>query len=228
MITGIGFQTFYSIQHIRAAAYFARRAGRLERRFDGDPTSRLLPAIQANVSGALFSSTAFLEATANELFADAATPGGGHLRGADPFAITVIARLGEKEAVDRAYTLDKFDILLSAAGWEPLDRAQRPAQDVVTLIKLRNGLLHYKASWFDSGTDNMVRAGSLAKSKLVRELAVRFRARAHANPGAPDAWIGCECAKWAVQSSLKYADTVFDRLGVKPIYDHVRDVLETS
>lgn len=228
MVIGFGLQTFYSIQHIRAAAYFARRAGRIERRYDGSLISPLLPAIQANATGALFSAVAFLEATANELFADASESGGGHLSGLDPSHLTVIARLGATDAVERATVMDKFDILLSAAGLEPLERGARPAQDVAALIKLRNGLIHYQAAWLDIGTDDMVRHGSLVKSRLRKEIAARFQPRRNAGVTDSSAWIGYGCARWAVESSIAFTDAVCRRLRITAIYEHVRGDLNVA
>lgn len=31
-----------------------------------------------------------------------------------------------------------------------------------------------------------------------------------------------DCARWALRSAITYADEVFRRLSIKPIYDHVR------
>jgi hypothetical protein len=80
VIVGLSLQTYFSIQHVQAAAYLARRASRLERA--GAPTLRppqIDVAIRGYASSTLFTAVAFLEALANELYADAAKPDGGHL-----------------------------------------------------------------------------------------------------------------------------------------------------
>jgi len=72
--------TYFSIQHVQAAAYLASRATRLERRSAANSgSSNLDVAVKGYASSSLFTTAAFLEALANELFADAAMPGGGHL-----------------------------------------------------------------------------------------------------------------------------------------------------
>jgi hypothetical protein len=222
-IVGMGMQTFYSIQHIQSAAYHAWRAGKLERRYDGSSTSPVRTAILTEAGSALFSAVAFLEATANELFADAAELAGGHLNGVDPDRLALIAQLGVTESVDRAGVAAKFDILLTAAGAQPLNRGTQPSQAIMQVIALRNGLTHYKASWLDVGTEHMVRPKNFATSKLAGEL--RFPSRKHAGSLEGDGWIGYGCARWAVESVLLYAGEVFGRLGVKPIYEHVRGEL---
>jgi len=221
-VVGIGLQTFYSIQHIQSAAYHARRAGRLESRYGGSLTSPVLTAIKAEVGSALFAAVAFLEATANELFADAAVPGGGHLHSLSSDRLQVISTLGAIEAVDRSQVIPKFEILLSGAGAESVPRGGSIAQAVTQLVALRNGLTHYKAGWFDVGSEGMTRPGSWSSSNLGRGLQNKFLRRKHASPSEADAWIGYGCARWATSSALRYTDEVFSRLKVKPIYDHVR------
>ena len=77
MITGIGLQTYYSIQHVQAAAYLTRRAASIEADLTGDTAPEIV-ALKAYVSSALFSCVAFLEALVNEIYADAIRPEGGH------------------------------------------------------------------------------------------------------------------------------------------------------
>ncbi|MBW3570601.1 MAG: hypothetical protein KY467_05805 [Gemmatimonadetes bacterium] len=220
-IMGIGLYTFYSIQHFQSAGYHAGRAKRLEQRYKGEVTGRMLPAIRAEAGSAIFASVAFLEATANELFAEALQTGGGELRSRAADELEAVSQLGLMTAVERASLQEKFEFLLIGARLEPLKRGEQPAQNVDTLIGLRNGLMHYKASWLDWGTDNMIRKESLAKSKLGRGIRGLFPARAHSE-GHSDYWLGAGSARWALQSALHYADEIFRRLDVTPIYDHVR------
>jgi hypothetical protein len=220
-IMGIGLYTYYSIHHLQSAGYHAGRARRLERRYNGELTGRVLPAIRAEAGSSIFASVAFLEATANELFAEALQTGGGDLRTLAAEELAAVGKLGSMAAVERASLQEKFDFLLLGARREPLRRGEQPAQNVDTLIGLRNGLMHYRASWFDWGTDNMVRKESLANSKLGRALRGLFPARTHSH-GHSDDWLGAGSARWAVQTAVKYADEVYSRLQVVPIYDHVR------
>ena len=227
MITGISLQTYFSVQHVQAAAYFSRRASRLERRMSSGSTSDVLRVASSGyVSTTLFTSVAFLEALANELYADAERPDGGHLKVLDPRARRLVAEIGSVDSVEKSPVMSKFDLLLRAAGREPLDKGSSPSQDVATMIRLRNELVHYKAAWFDVGTEGHVRPGNLMDSRLNQQIREKFNYRAGSTGGLEaDSWMGCGCTQWAVVSTIAYADAIFSRLGVSPIYDHVRQFL---
>ncbi|MGG2197874.1 hypothetical protein [Paenibacillus validus] len=67
-------RTYFSMQHVSAAAYFARRSGEAENRFvpNMDPfPSDIHHEIRSYVTASIFSSVAFIEATINELLCDA-------------------------------------------------------------------------------------------------------------------------------------------------------------
>lgn len=223
MLVGLSLQTYFSIQHVQAAAYLASRAVRLERRYAAGSTCNLGVAIKGYAASSLFTTVAFLEALVNELFADAAKSSGGHLSAIDEKSRSLIAELGQTESVERAAVMSKFDLLLRAAGSNPIDRDRNPSQDLSTAIRLRNELVHYKAEWLDSGTPGMVRPGNLYESKLAKQMQGRFRDR----PGlhSSDSWLGGGCATWAVRNAVAYTDEVFTRLGVTPLYEHVRSQL---
>ena len=227
MIIGIGLQTYYSIQHVQAAAYLTRQAARAE----ADLTAETAPeavALKAYVSSALFSSVAFLEALANEIYADAIRPEGGHLSALDERDRSMIAELGETDSVQKASILSKYDIILRAAGKSPLPSDCDPHQATATIIRLRNEIVHYKASFFDVGTEGMVRAGSFHTSRLPQQIKGKFEPRKNAQGISGDAWLGHGLAQWSVKTTVAYADAIFSTLGVRPYYDHVRNKLGTT
>lgn len=226
MIIGISLQTYYSIQHVQAAAYLTRRAARVEADLSGDTAPEAVE-LKAYVSSALFSSVAFLEALANEIFADAIRPEGGHLSALDERDRSMIAGLGETDSVQKASILSKYDLLLRAAGKSPLPSDCDPHQATATVIRLRNEIVHYKASFFDVGTEGMVRAGSFHTSKLPQQIKGKFEPRRNTQGLSGDAWLGHGLAQWSVRTTVAYADAVFAALGVVPYYDHVRSKLGT-
>ena len=226
MIVGIGLQTYYSIQHVQAAAYLTRQAAAIEEDLTGDTAPEAV-ALKAYVASALFSSVAFLEALANEIYADAIRPEGGHLAALDERDRSMIAGLGETDSVQKASILSKYDLLLRAAGKLPLSTDCDPHQATATVIRLRNEIVHYKASFFDVGTEGMVRAGSFHTSKLPQQIKGKFKSRKNAQGLSGDAWLGHGLAQWSVQVTVAYADAVFSKLGVTPYYEHVRSKLGT-
>ncbi len=227
MIIGIGIKTYYSIQRAQAAAYFARQATSVEKNIS-DETGNEAVVLKAYVASTLFSSVAFLEALANELFADAAQPEGGHLSSVPEAARALMAGLGETEAVQKAPVLAKFDLLLLSAGKVPLPKNQAPYQVTSTLVRLRNEIVHYKASFFDVGSEGMVRPGSFHNSNLPKQIKDLFPSRTSAEGLVTDGWMSSGCARWASTSAVTHADAVFDALGIAPYYNHVRQALSFS
>lgn len=227
MIIGFGLQTYYSIQHVQAAAYMTRQAARIEAELTQETAAEAV-ALKAYVSSVLFSSVAFLEALVNEMYADATRPEGGHLSALKERDRSMIAALGETDSVQKASTLSKYDLLLRAVGKSPLPSDCDPRQAISTVIRLRNEIVHYKASFFDVGTEGMVRAGSFHRSNLPRQIRGKFELRRGAEGLSGDAWLGHGLAQWSVESVIAYADASFSALGVKPYYDHVRSNLGTT
>lgn len=224
MVVSFGIKTYYSIQHAQAAAYFARQATLVEKTIS-DETSYEAVVLKAYVASTLFSSVAFLEALANELFADASQADGGHLSSLPESARDMVSELGETEAVQRAPVLSKFDLLLRGAGKLPPPKSEAPYQTTSTLVRLRNEIVHYKASFFDIGSEGMVRPGSFHLSNLPKQIKGLFPYRASAEGALTDAWLSSGCARWASCSAVAHADAVFDALGVPPYYNHVREAL---
>src|SRR3546814_9894743 len=90
-------------------------------------------------------STAFLEATINELFSDCA----------DAHSTERIAALQTKHLMGRLWEkgiprtaaypiLDKYEIALELNDKSPIDSGTNPYQDVKLLVELRNALIHYE------------------------------------------------------------------------------------
>jgi hypothetical protein len=230
MVTGMVLQTYFSIVHARSAAFFARQAAHLERQQEAAYDAGRDSEILAYACGSIFSSIAFLEALANELFADATKADGGHLASLDPSLRARVAELGTTDRVGRAPLLKKFATLLRAAGKTPPSLGCAPGQNVKTSLQLRNGLVHYKAHWLDIGTANMVRPDNLLQSDLYTQIRRRFAPRSAGPSGgqSSDQWLGHGCAAWVLESAIQYADEVAAALGITPLHHHVREQLRTE
>lgn len=225
MVIGMSLHTFFSIRHARSAAYFARKATEVEEQASGESTDAIQNAHYAYVTGAIFGSVAFLEATINEIYAESQQGKSGMLRNLDQPQLVSISAIFEDERFVKMKMVEKYDSLLVSANGSKLDNGRAPAQDVGILVKLRNGLMHYRASWLDMSSEGMKREGSIYDESLWKQINNRFDFRANASKGQSDAWISAGCAKWAVQSSIAYTDAVFNALQVKSFIDHVRNDL---
>lgn len=217
----ISMRVYFSRYHIWAAAHFARTSGNIEReRDDGFHLDH-----RAYVTGAIVESVSFLEAAINEFFTDASedysTP---EWTGALPAA--VLKRVGAMWGfVARASILDKYQAVLGLVGQTAYDPGLAPYQDVALLVGLRNHLVHF--------TPESLVAGAVDSHRFERQLRSKFQqnklmAKA-GNPYFPDKCLGCGAAKWAVESSLRFADDFFiSRLNLKPNYDYIRSELSTT
>jgi hypothetical protein len=96
---------------------------------------------KAYVTAAIFASVAFLEASINELFTDAAELKSGELAGTfferlDPSLTELIADLWKRELLNDS-TLKKFDTVLTLARKKPL-KGTALERDTNLVIVLRN------------------------------------------------------------------------------------------
>lgn len=223
MLVSVGWRTFFSLQHIKSAAYFTRNATAIENALAQEQiSSEQHTALSATVTATLFSSVAFLEATINELFADAQDPK-GPLAKMDPDRLARLEGVWT-EKVDRQPILCKYLLFLKILDCPALDKGTRSWADVRLLINLRNKLVHYQASWLDAGTADMVRSGALVKSKLVTP--VRQLPRVPGAAGRRSAgWLSAGTAVWAVEAAMGFTDSFFEIIDITPTYDHIRQEL---
>lgn len=232
----ISIRTYFSIQHVQSAAYFARETARIE----NDPASRKVETgrfneqaymeHKANVTASLFMAVSFLEATINELFADAADNATGRTW-TDPSICDLFGSMW-RNGVPRTASysiLDKYQIALTLARKTPFEPGQPPAQDVALLVKLRNALIHYEPETVLTFSDN--EENQVQPHRFEKMLRGRFDLNpltGAGNPFFPDKCLGHGCARWALISSVKLTDEFFTRMGMTPTYDHVRRQLATE
>jgi hypothetical protein len=206
-------KTHFNVQHMVAAALFARKVREIEATHDhqkGLVSGETYYAHRGYVAGAVFSAVASLEATINELFIDA-QHGDPYIRkGADPEFAPLLAERWKE--VERWSTLRKYQLALNLAKKQEFNRDSSPYEEVDSLIDVRNALVHYKSEW---DTDQ----------KEHRKLEDRLKSRFVPNPfaGSNDAFfpkkcLGHGCAEWAVKSGEAFINEFFDRLGLATIF----------
>lgn len=236
-MVGLGMQTYYSLRHLQSAGFFVRRSERVEIRVLRNPENAgLTQILQSYVAASLFASTAFLEALCSELIGDAATPSGGHLSTLGADVLHRVADIGKRKRGDRPpagknarpLVLARFDQILDACGKAPLADGAAVAAEVQLAVRFRNRLVHYKAEWMDVGTDEFVRSGNFMHSDFKEDMQERFPRLSTAGLLGADVLLRSDCAAWALRSAVAYADEIFRRLAIDPIYSHVRPDLDRS
>jgi hypothetical protein len=228
LLTGSGWtpRFYFSHYHIQAAALFARRSSQLEKEHRGQNvvTSEVFTEHRACVTGAILSAVSFLEAEINEIFADAADDQREHIYQLG----NVIFLLGRLWALGVPRTasypiLDKYQIALTLADRQEFDRGAVPFQDVRLLVRLRNALVHYEPEY-------TARDASSSK-RLEQNLRGRFPLNpltGSRTPFFPELCMSHGCAKWVVESSVKFVDDFCGRMGLTPVFDGVRPSLATE
>jgi hypothetical protein len=215
-------RTHFNVQHMVAAAYFARSTLEIEPNHaadlvDGEPYF----AHRAYVTGAVLSAVASLEATINELFIDAQNPGSPTFEGADPRIPGLLAEESWEE-IEGKSTLCKYQKALTLVKKQEFDRGAPAYQDADALIQLRNALVHYKPEWN-------------TEQKKHRKIEDRLKGRFAPNPFTgpndvffPNKCLGYGCAEWAVNSGVTFIESLLGQLGLPSIFrNYPRELLRT-
>ncbi len=202
-------KTNFSDHHMLSAAPFARQSAIIEKSYKDGITDELRAEHRAYVTGAIIVSVASLEATINEVFISA-RDNDNLFKGFDPTIPKVLAKLWSLDVVKRSRFFEKCRFVLEVAEKEAYDQNKSPYLEVDYLIKLRNALVHYKPD-VDTNLDY--------HKKLENWLKSRFNINpfSHDNDAFfPKKCLGHGCAEWAVQSSIKFIEDFYNRMGFSP------------
>ncbi len=211
-------RTGLAIYHRWSAAHLANLADSLER----DASEKLEPRDEwmearhrhrAYVVGSILSSVAFLEATINEKFSDAADrewsmPVMEHApKHRDALAN---AWIGE---VKRISTLAKYDLALRLGDLPTLEPGQRPRQDVELVLKIRNALVHHEPEWvYTAGRETPLHIQH--QHRFQKAVSGRFADNPFTlsgDPYWPEKCLSASCAQWALRAIEKFVDE-FERM----------------
>jgi hypothetical protein len=189
-------RTNLSVLHLLSAAYFSRKIGELEALHDGEAFGGFWEEILAVATGTIFAATSGLEAYANELFVD-------HAENFPVLPQPVMVKLWE--LYEQKSTLEKFEFALLPKNGEPFDRGVAPYQNIGALIKLRNGLTHFKPEWSDEAADH-AKISSVLSARI--KLSKFFPA---SEPLFPRGWASHSCTKWALESVVHFIEDFENR-----------------
>jgi hypothetical protein len=197
-----------SVPHLLSAAILCRRVRELEQASAGRKFGEFWHDIFANASGAVFTAVAAMESYANELFID-------HKTNFPELHEDVMAKLWE--LFEQKATLDKFEFAVLLKKGQPLDRSASPYQDVDAIIRLRNGLIHFKPEWFSAQEEHA-------------KLSARLNHRATLSPFFPSTEpmfprgrTSHATIVWIVRSVLEFLLTVERSSSLPPRIGKIRD-----
>jgi hypothetical protein len=198
----IRLKTHFRVQHMLAAAYFTRKAFDIESNHTELVDGELSVAHRGYVTGAVLSAVASLEATINELYIDAQAANSPTFQDVEPIIPRSLAA-ENWEVLEQDPILDKYQKALSLAGKPESNRGASPYQEVHSLIKLRDALVHYKPEWDTDQKEH---------KKIESRLKSRFPPNPFAGPNDaffPKKCLGHGCAEWAIKSSIRFIDGFF-------------------
>ncbi len=184
------------LHHLLAACRFAGTIREIEERHVDDIFSDFWNEILQNALGVVALSVAALESYANDLYFE-----GSILKNSlSPEAAQKIAKLIDKESI-----LNKFDTALAIKTGKQLKHHSEIVQNISTLIKLRNAVVHFRSEWTDQQG---------LHEKLSKTLTHKFNPSPFLpnEPLFPGAWASASFAQWAIRSAIDFLDYFFAEL----------------
>jgi hypothetical protein len=211
-------RTYFSSHHLWAAEHYARLARDIE---EAHTSSKPRFDIQhrAYVMNAVLSAVAFLEATINEVFDDAADKHSGYVDPVTAESRQAMADLWTDEFERKQATLEKYQVALQCSDGVAFDEGLPPYQAAALLIRLRNALTHARAETLPTGGVDKRKLSAALKGKFERSRLMQN----DAGPHFPDRYLSAGCADWAVKAARAFADEFFNRLGLQPNYKRNHD-----
>ncbi|MDX2271107.1 MAG: hypothetical protein NW237_04050 [Cyanobacteriota bacterium] len=241
----------FSLNHLFSAFHFSHLSEVIEENFirDLDQNNRndlhekYHYAHRSYVISSIVSSVAFLESTANEIFAGVAdkleTVYANQLKAKYGDSITsLISTIWSltinrpnastpstetRNFIERSEILNKYDILLSLCGCNALNSGEKYYQNVRTAIKIRNILVHYKPQILviNSDIDSISKTEKLWDLNLKQlEKEKQFASnRIYENDNSaayfPNKMLGHGCAEWAAESAVEFIKGFCNGIGIQ-------------
>lgn len=190
----------FAVQHLLAASRFARRCAEIERDNRGKPIDYFFDEIIHCCTAAMFFSVASLEANINEIFFDSKQ----HFNNQTPELIAELWSLLEGKPI-----LEKYQAVLVLKGLEKFVKGAPPYQDVDSLIKARNALVHFKPEW-DDEQETLKKVGARLAGKF--ELSPFL---GDGDPVFPHRCMTYGCAQWTVRTALGFMEAFHNMASIQ-------------
>lgn len=225
------FRKYFSIQHIQSSALFSRLSYEIENKYDGTLYQDLIVEHRAYVTNAIISAVSCIEANINEFYADVSDENANHsnryLTVLSNDTVRLISDMWKLEVPRTSgYSIiEKYEIALTLARKQKIDRSSSVYGNITILVKLRNALIHYEPEWLDSPENDNARIHSF-EQKLKGKFKLNPLTGA-GNPFYPDKCLSHGCAEWACKSCIDFIDYFSKEMGIPSRFDHVRGSLST-
>ena len=124
--------------------------------------------------------------------------------------------------------LKKYEIALTLTGKSSFDKGSNPAQNIASLIQLRNYLMHFEPEWIE------IQPG-IGKNGVEHKFSKMLKGKFAENPMAqkgdsffPERCFGHGCASWAITNSIAFTDEFFRKFEMPPPYMAIKCELMTK
>ncbi len=218
----IGVRDYITSQHLWTARREAWLCRKREDQLVNDNDGNLDRRHRSHAITAVFSAVAFLEAFINAPWQDAAHSKRGeytaYTGGIPDDALAIMRELwiGKEQAERMLSLLSKFQVALVCAGHERINEGAEPFQSAYVLQDLRDFIVHFKPEthW----TDEDIKFVRKLRRKITAE---RENRQPIGHPWFPNKALGAGCADWACKTSIDFARTWHDRIGLASDFDEL-------
>jgi hypothetical protein len=206
------FRMDLAVQHMLAVARFARRVAEIESENSCQPLGNFFDEIISYTMATILSSVAAIEAHINETFVDADT----HFPEVEKTLRNEIWNVVEQKEI-----LEKYQWAMVLKGKPRLDRSSSAFQHAVSLIKLRNAIVHFKPEWYDE---------QKVHKKIEDRLKGKFRLSPFISSGPffPQKCMSHGCAAWSVNAALAFEDAFSKESGLPANFDQFKSQFSTT
>lgn len=207
----LGMQQYFAADHIRSAKLMADKCRHREDECVNDNPPVLDFEIRSYALAAIMESAAFLEAVVNEFIQQVAyfADENPRLAGLDAGTVDRLRREQiDSDPIAKLRLLEKYDLTLSCAGKNPINKGASPGQDVVALIHARNALEYYKTEMHWDDTEHKIekQVRHLVRSNPLMTKGTR--------PWFPHHLLCANVAEWAWKKSVELEQIWQRSLGV--------------
>lgn len=214
----VGIRLYLSRYHLWSSWFLAQKAKTIEINFKQEELLEKYIEHRAYVLSSVINTVSFLETHINEFYSDISESLFINYKGIQKSKARLISNLWKRGIPRTAkYSiLDKYEIALDLFGNENFNSSKYPYQDVKSLIKLRNTLVHQESEWIYT-------SGSKIKEKdLTHRIEKSLKGKFDLNPLAgkgnmffPDKCLSNGCANWAIKCSIDFVIKFYQKCKIK-------------